>query len=532
MVCNVAHKLDARTRSEQAAITVNEAMDFSCLQGGEVIAGMNGIRRAIRGVNVLEDADIVRWMRGGELLLTTGYTFREDPSVLCSLIPALVDRDLAGLVIKIGLYVDELPDEVREVADRLDFPIIALPPWTMFDDILSEVLGTILNRQAVELERSKAIHERLTQVALAGGSFAELAAAVAELVHRPVGIRDAHGMVLAATEGAPDCPEAPHVARRIRVGEVDHGEIVVFTQGTEIAPQEIQTMEHAATVAAMGIAQERAVVSSEHRHRTLLLMQLVSRTPVDRTEMTRWATAMGWHMDVPQAVVLVELRDGDRLVSVAGQPLEDRLLRAAKQALEPDTIVWALGYGLAVLVEPKPTLGAACRDLHAALRRLKPAMSVMVAAGRVAEDVRELSRSYEEAVSALALGHELQGDDFVLEHEELGAYRLLASLTTEDLQRHRAEALGPLLEYDRTHQGSLLRTLDVFLRCDRNRVRAAEELFVHYNTLRYRLRKIEELTGGLSGDTMSRLSLELALCAHRLLLGRGESEPAVGARWD
>ena len=54
-------------------------------------------------------------------------------------------------------------------------------------------------------------------------------------------------------------------------------------------------------------------------------------------------------------------------------------------------------------------------------------------------------------------------------------------------------------------------------------MKAAEELFIHYNTLRYRLGQIDQLTGGLSGDSTARLNLELALCAHRLVLGREEA---------
>jgi len=123
----------------------------------------------------------------------------------------------------------------------------------------------------------------------------------------------------------------------------------------------------------------------------------------------------------------------------------------------------------------------------------------------------------------LTLGRELSGQDFVLEHEELGVYRLLSHLPLDELRRHRAEAIGPLLEYDRDHNGSLVHTLEVFLRCERNRVKAAEELFIHYNTLRYRLGQIDQLTGGLSGDSTARLNLELALCAHRLVLGREEA---------
>jgi purine catabolism regulator len=507
-----------------SAITVGEALALDCMRGATIVAGADGADRPIRGVNVMEDADIVRWMRGGELLLTTGYTIRDDATALARLVPALAKRELAGLVIKLGLYVESVPPDVIALADRLGFPLIGLPSQTMFDDILAEVLGTILNRQAVELERSSAIHARLTQVAVDGGSFTELAEAVCELVQRPVAIRDAQGTILAATDGVPDDPDAPHVVRPIRAGDESHGEVVMWTGGVDLLRHELTTMEHAATVAAMAIAQERSVVSSEQRHRTLLLMQLVSRRPIDRAELARWATAMGWDMDRARAVVLVELCDGaGERVRVAGHAGEDRLVRAAQDAVTPQPIVWALRSGLAVLVEPRPSLGRVARDLHAALRRTGAAEGVMVAVGGIAADVDDLGRSYEEAGSTLALGRELSGHDFVLEHDDLGVYRLLSRLPLDELRRHRAEAIGPLLEYDRAHNGSLVHTLEVFLRCERNRVKAAEELFIHYNTLRYRLGQIDQLTGGLSGDSTARLNLELALCAHRLVLGREEA---------
>jgi PucR family transcriptional regulator, purine catabolism regulatory protein len=517
----MSHDVAERGRTVASAITVRDALSLQCMQGAGFLAGAAGAERRIRGVNVMEDADIVRWMRGGELLLTTGYTIRDDPSALARLVPALAERDLAGLVIKVGLYVDAVPADVVAVADERAFPIIGLPPRTMFDDILSEVLGTILNRQAVELERSNAIHARLTQVAVDGGSFTELAEVVSELVHRPVTIRDGQGRDLAVTAGAAPEPDAPHVVRPIRIGDADHGEVVVWTGGVDVTGHELKTMEHAATVAAMAIAQERSVVLSEQRHRTLLLMQLVSHRPVDRAEIGRWATAMGWDMDRARAVVLVDLcdREGER-VRVAGQPLEDRLVRAAQDAAGRGAIVWALRSGLALLVEPGAGLGGVARSVHAALRRAGAAGGVMVAAGGVAGDVDDLGRSYEEAASTLALGRELSGHDFVLEHEELGVYRLLSRLPLDELRRHRAEAIGPLLDYDRDHNGALVHTLEVFLRCERNRVRAAEELFIHYNTLRYRLGQIEKLTGGLSGDATARLNLEVALCAHRLVQGR------------
>ncbi len=508
----------------ESAITVAEALCLPCLSQARVLAGGDALDRRIQAVNVMEDADIVRWMQGGELLLTTGYSFRDDPSALRRLLPALARRQVAGLAIKLGLYVDELSMETIEVADRLGFPLIGLPSGVMFHDILSQVFGMTLNRQAVELERSNQIHARLTSVALAGGSFNELVQAVSELVQRPAAILDAQGRRLGATSDVPADPNAPRATRSIRVGDGVHGEVVVWLDGERLLqPHELKAMEHAATVAAIAIAQERAIVSSERRHRTLLLMQLVTRRTVDREEVARWATAMGWDMDLERAVVLVELTDANGRVQVAGQPLEDRLVRTVQAAFGPATIVWGLRSGLALLLEPRPSLREHCARLHGVLTRARRGLKVMVAAGTIAGDLGQLRDSWGNAVSALALGRELSGNDFVLEYDELGVYRVLSRLPTDELRRQRDEMLGPLLAYDADHDGSLLNTLDVFLRCERNRVRAARELFVHYNTLRYRLTQIDRLTGGLTPDPMRRLSLELALCSHRLLQARGDA---------
>lgn len=515
--------VDHEVRASPAAISLAEALALPCLQTAEVLAGAAGIDRLVHGVNVMEDANIVRWMRGGELLLTTGYSIRDDADALRNLVPALAERGLAGLAIKLGLYVDEVPADVRATADRLGFPVLRLPSGVMFNDILSEVLGTILNRQAVELERSNAIHARLTAVALEGGSFTDLAEAVAELVHRPVSISDAQGHRLAATGDVPDDPDAPRVVHQVRVGGRDQGEVAVWTDGEEILPHELKTMEHAATIAAMAIAQERAMVSSEQRHRALLLMQLVTGRAIDRPEVARWAAAMGWDLDRPHAVVLVDLREGEDPVRVAGSETESRLVRAARDAIGSQAIVWALPSGLVLLVEPSPQVGPACAAVHDALAHVQPGAEIAVAAGGVAEGAGALGRSYEEAASTLALGRELRGHDFVLQHDELGVYRLLARLPSTDLRRQRDEAIGALLTYDERHGGSLVHTLEVFLGCEGNRVRAAEELFVHYNTLRYRLTQIDKLTGGLTRDPNTRLNLELALRAQRILQGRQDA---------
>jgi purine catabolism regulator len=102
--------------------------------------------------------------------------------------------------------------------------------------------------------------------------------------------------------------------------------------------------------------------------------------------------------------------------------------------------------------------------------------------------------------------------------EDLGTYRLLLSMTEPDALRAFADSLlGPLDAYDRDQHGELVPSLGAFLQHNSRWETAAAELFVHRHTLRYRVRKIEELTGRDLSSSFDRMEFWLALRARDLL---------------
>ncbi|MCQ4207440.1 PucR family transcriptional regulator [Streptomyces longispororuber] len=509
-----------------AGLTVREALELPCLSGARLVAGARGDGRRIRVVNIMEVPDIVRWMRGGELLLTTAYAVRDDVDALCALVPVLAERGLAGLGVKVGPYLSRLPPRMLRLADELGFPVVELPGGVMFNDILSEVIGTVLNRQALELEHSRAIHERLTRVAIGGGSYQDLMNVLLELSGCAAAVLDEHGAVLASA-GAPPTDEPPAHSRTVHVDSRAAGSVGLWTAtdpdddtGLQGHAHRIVALEHATTVAATIAAQERAVTSREQRYRALMLMELVSRPPRDRAETVRRASAMGWNPWLPRAAVLLEVTDAQGASPCSELALEERLLPLARRAAGDDAVIWSCQGGLAMLVAAGDALTDRCHAVHRAVTAAHPDWDVVVAAGTVRDDFADFHHSYAEAVETLTLGREVHGPDFVRGYAELGVYRLLGHLPDEELRRLVADALGPLLDYDRDHEGSLVDTLGAYLLHDRNGVAVAARLHIHYNTLRYRLRQIERLTGGLERTPMSRLQTELAVHARRMLTAR------------
>ena len=531
-------------------------MKLAPLQRARVVAGAAGLDRLVSQVNVMEVPDILPWVKPGQLLLTTAYPLRDERAALSALVPGLAERGLAGFAIKPARYIEAIPPVMVEAAERLAFPLIELPPEASFDEVINAVLGSILNIQAVRLERSAAIHDRFTRIVLSGGGLREIAQTLAELIERPAAILDPDGAVLATSSGAgkaltprPPLPtvgegETTHElpatplsrahgeglgvsATPIQVDGEQHGSIVVLAEDGELGEEALVAVQHAATVAALRLVQARGLAEADRRFQAVCLEELVAGHVVDRGVLRERALAFGWDLTAPRAVLVAELTelDGRRFSQLAGTPEEGRawhrLADAVTAALGRGAIVWQRSAGVAALVAPGPADRKALLDAATALQaeaaRRLPGSVVAVGIGRTCADPLDLAASHREALRALAVGRRTRGAGHVSRFEDLGLDRLLAGCADDELTAFRDATLGRLLAHDAAHGSELVRTLEAFLASGCNAARAAQALYVHYNTLRLRLGTIEQVLGQDLADADARLSLALALRVWRML---------------
>jgi len=128
----------------------------------------------------------------------------------------------------------------------------------------------------------------------------------------------------------------------------------------------------------------------------------------------------------------------------------------------------------------------------------------------------DATRAYREALDATTIGRALLGDGGAIAYSQLGAYRYLVHIAADDAPRDRMRAaVDELIAYDRRRRTALLDTLERYLTERRSVIESARALYIHPNTLRQRLGRIEELTG-VELDRDDLLSLELAIKLARL----------------
>lgn len=177
---------------------------------------------------------------------------------------------------------------------------------------------------------------------------------------------------------------------------------------------------------------------------------------------------------------------------------------------------------------------AAAKDtvtgLTGAVRRQWPELTATWGISRSHDDVVDLPSALNEARTAFSAAHRLGGETVFL-YEELGIVRLLlGSGDDPDLQTFVDEVTGPLIGYDQANNGALIRTLRAFFDADCSQRVAAERLFVHYKTLRYRLGQIEQLTGLDLSRHDDRMRADFALRLLQVASPLGSVDDADGAQ--
>ncbi|NUW44293.1 PucR family transcriptional regulator [Nonomuraea rhodomycinica] len=541
-------------------LSVGEVLGVSTLAQARLIAGRSGLGRIVQRLNVMEVPDVLAWVKPHELLLTTGYPLRNTPQSLGRLVADLDERGLSALAIKLGRYVDELPEEMVEQADRLGFPLIQLPDDVGFDDILNQVLTDILNRQAAVLARGEEAHRALVQVVLAGGGLDEVTDGVAGLLDVAVAAVDGAGRVL-ATAGPPgdvtvlresiasDGPAVPpqtvppqtvppqtvppqtvpphtvppvdaqaggrdFVSVPVVAGGHHHGRIVAYSPSGAIRDTDVGILERAATVAALVVIRQEAVNAVESKYRADFLRDVLTGRAGTAERVVARARAFGWDLERPVTVLVAELDpDSDERTA------QDRLVTswtAATRRHDARGAVAGFSHEVVAVLDARVDAARVAKDAASAFSDTPPA-TFSTGTSRPSPGVATLPEAYAQALKAARVGRQLHGPGAVAHFDQLGVYRLLSLVNdTEELHAFVRETLGPLATDDDAENADLRRTLQALLETNLNVAETARRLHFHYNTLRYRIGKLERLLGNFTDDPHLRLNLTLALHVLRM----------------
>lgn len=477
-------------------------------------------------------------------------------------------RPLAELPAAALLCFDGVADDLRPVLDELHLTVLVAPAGSTPRETHEAVALLLLDRQTATSERAMQLYRQLSTMSREGLGLEAMTEVMSKLTGNIVAVQDKrleiqaiswpsntsvdHDELVAALqqrEALPPVLRNRKAAARARQsvwqmvlpienlgrlispiisGDRARGYLSVIGPAGELDMLDSLTVEHGAAACALEMAKAKAVSEAKKALRGDFLEGLLAGTlPTKETE--RLEGRLDHNTREPHAVIVIGWLTPD----ISLRRLETSVHWVLSNHPRP-ALVHIYGNNHLVIfqalknVEDMDSAHQLGRRIHEQIEAEFPGALLIGGVSGPARALADWPDAYHQAVQAMQLGQRLKLTNQLVEFTSLGIYRLLYGLENQpDVRRFAEDIMRPLAEYDEQNRGSLVKTVEAYFNHHGNISQTAESLFVHRNTLLYRMERIQELTHLQLDQANMRLALHLALKLWQL---RPESDQATPDR--
>ncbi len=563
-------------------ITIRELLQMKTISGIKLIAGKNGIDNKISIVNILENPDFFDWLSSNELLLSTGYIFKQANTDLNNIFKELSQNNCSGLCIKSKRYFDKLPSSMLELANHYNIPLLELP----YGYSLSAIINIInektssdydsLNRQTIDL------HNSLFKIALDDGGVEKISLELANTFHNPVIILDNNWNLLHFTEIdenpyplseylllAKDSPVLSEefisslpknvnsiqksITRIFHVKDLEvickirpvvaakqlYGFIVVWQTLRELTEIDYIALEQAATILALERVKAREIDAVKLNKRRNFFDDLLAGIVLAEDSLLNSCLMHGIKPEKSYYCMIVSIENGfdsnsDSLIEnyeemTTMNKYIDTIQKTANQAQKRATCFNRSNRIIVLIEAEKMSICAATSESKSfarlvleAIRRDHPNVKPHFGIGRQRQFITSIHKSFSEAIETLKLMYQLQMDNIISHFEDLSVFHLLQSnIKPIAMENFLKKYLSSIYDHDQSYGTNLINTLENYFLFNQNISAAAKAMFVHRNTFIYRIEKIKELLCSDLKNSEELLQIQISLKMDRLLKNRG-----------
>jgi len=557
-------------------LTLKDVLDIDIFHSSTTVTAKNALhKRDVESISVLE-VIVDNYSRKNEIVLSTAISCGHDPDLFFEFVDGIINSEAASLVIAIGHYIAEVPEKVKLLAETNNFPIILIPWKYRFSDIIHAVLSEIYNRQRITLNQSQELQEELLKLFLNKADLSIAAETIYKKMGQPVIIVDIEGN----WQGKSSNSESLQNFSRVNSPSIcwEPIELADITTQTDIRfvqweneiliqvlissanniqgylllslPQNTSLeefftnehnllLEHAATCTALWFQRTSTIKETETRLRDDFVWSLTKGNTESWEVLTSRAKLLGFKIDRPYLCMIglpgnleavFETTDSIQMtyefwLQHTLRQIEEKMIQIGKSSQKEIMITYQHNKFILFLETSDTKTNNAIHSFLGLLeRRLLESFPQLVMSWGIGEKhdgINKFQKSYNDAKLALDIGIRQKGPGHRNTHVSTGTYRILQSLSNnEDVKEVLHSIIGKLVKYDKEKEAELTETLIVYIRNQSNVSQTARELFLHRQSLLYRLGKIETLTELSLSDPDNVFLLDL--CLHLWAMGYHE----------
>ncbi len=537
----------------ESSVFLDEVLALQLFQSSKLLTREDLIEQQITSVNVMLDREIINWIeQDGQIVLTTGQMFEKlTLQDQIEFFKALTSKKVSAVFIKVTPYLDAMMPEVIEVCNERGLALLDLNYDVSFTEIFSVVYNLMFRKQTNVLQRVETLHKDTMNVVVEGGNIEDVLKSIHKTISSPVFIRDYYfeDTFFIKNEFENDYAllyeniesiqldgknskliwdkimfkdrEIERLIIPIFVKNQVYGHIVTYGKDQSISNYDKLGLEAASNIIALEFLKKISVQEVENKYKIEFFDDLISLDEQRRMKAVERSSNFRFSENANYVMLNI---------SISTRGGVDESEKALKAAYLAELICKDMGRSYLILNksdsifilvmlkegEGGPVVKRYSKYIYDILKTKMKKHQTKMGVGRICKGLNHVHRSLLDASKALegAMGY-LEED--VVFFEEMGIYKVLSnSGIKNELEIFFNEILEPLMVYDARKDTELIKTLQVYYKCNGNLKKMSEMLFTHYNTILYRLGRIQEIIKKDLEKEEDRYAIQTALKVHKI----------------
>ena len=512
-------------------ITVEEALSIYPLSKAKLVAGSGGVNRLIQSVNTMDAPDVIDWISSGELLLTTAYAIKDTPDAFLRLLKKLDERGAAGIGIKLGRYWSEIPQIVLEEADRLGFPVLDLPFEFAFSDQMNALFQAEFVKSTQQLHNDLEKQKQLVRLALQKEDFANLFHKIAAILAHTIVVVSARGQLLYNSCNWPEVELLKSWPWNVQFqkartehgwfcripllkGTDCYGFLLVIPDSGVIIPEEEGLFHQAAEILCYHMDHYYDDQQTVAGYQWGVVMERYLQNHVTKETFLEQSRSLGSPLLGGSHVCVLSVLDSSKGTPPPSPKKLRELLREVNyhprlSSLESHHLIIEDTLLHVFKVSDSPADGSSFTETlyksYLEILGSMPAVPVRCYISRIKPELGAVRDAYEECAEARRISGQLSFDSPVVFFADLEFSYLFSHIPKPVMEKYCDSLLQPLIAKDPDYAADMLRTLEAYIASEGQVNDVAKQLFIHRNTVQYRLEKLSEILDldlRLTGDLL------------------------------
>ncbi len=555
-------------------LSVEEMLNIDIFSGAKLLGGAAGLGNEIKGATIIEAPDIVKFINGGEVLLTRFYAFQFCTSEeFDSYFRELAQKRVSAIVIKRGNDVEDIEEKVKyilEFAEEYAVPVLEVAFELSFREILRPILERLFNEEVRRLKYFKTTHDNFTALSFLRGSgedsLQKILDVLEKLIGNPAALFNQNMDYLAGTEGSAQkmaildnaeeyqpqfysnytylrqkvtlTDEEPKVCYQYivkwRIMYNRRVYLVITASNSQFGDMDDIAVENAVTALKQEMFRQHTVEELEEKFQNDIITQILNGNFHSRKELEREVKRLGIPVDANYRVLIFKLWNEctGGFEKLNEQFKFDSILRDAvvnefgdvrvRNDVDQVIVIQQI-YPEQKQEDYRKELKETVEKIQKRICQKNKNLKVRAGVGKEVEGVFKLSDSFKEARDSLEFigifkERSSEQNHHIVFFSDMGIFKLLCKAdNSEELYEYIPESLQKLLHYKKQQRQELILTLNTYLDRNQNLTKTAQELFIHYKTAAYRIDRIVKITGIDMNNASEVLAVRIGLIVHRMI---------------